>query len=120
MRLQAWNFGISDVAADDDENLSVLVQVRRHWASIRVGAFFDQDPDEQRTTVVHELIHVVQADMLDYFYPDPGSPHGGWRGPMAPDMISTIEAKVQLETERQADFLARLLAPLLPMPPEWP
>lgn len=115
MRLQAWDVEVLATPAYDEEALlETDPDPRRHWAPIRVGTFFEagNDADEQRQTCVHELIHVVQADLLHWAIV------GGWRLPLAPDAARAIEEGVRSRLEVQADFLARLIAPSMPAVPE--
>lgn len=115
MRLQAWDLEVSKKPADDhDTVLAIVTNPARNAATVFVGSFFEEQPLEQRQTAVHELIHLVQANLLEY------ADSFTWRRAIAPDVAAAIGDRIRAEAEIQADFLARLLAPSLPMPPVWP
>lgn len=115
MRLQAWDIVVGDQEPDGaDSILEVKPQPKRHHASVRVGSFFSEPQPEQRQTVVHELVHLVQGDLLWYLTEE------SWGLPLAPDQQRALQDRIHHELEVQADALARLLAPSMPMPPRWP
>jgi hypothetical protein len=121
MRLQAWDLAISKSAPETDGAiLTIEVQPARHSGLVRVGTFFDETLDEQRQTAVHELLHLVQAPMWDHFDLDAHDGRPTWSLPLAPDLSQRIMEFIHTDLERQADFLARMVAPTLPMPPKWP
>lgn len=119
MRLQAWDFEVVEQAAEDGAMLDIKPDPRTWWARVRVGSFFQHDgdihndPEEQRKAVVHELLHLPQADLLFWLE------QGTWKLPLAPDTAQHIEEKVLAEIEKQTEFAARLIAPNMPLPPEW-
>lgn len=115
MRLQAWDLEVVDKAPDDDDSiLSITPQPKRHYASVRVGSFFTESALEQRQTVVHEVAHLIQGDLLWYVDEEP------WVLTLAPDQARTMRERIHHELEVHADAYARLLAPYMPMPPRWP
>lgn len=120
MRLQAWDFEVGEAQAGARAALDITPDPGTWWASIRVGTFFDADPnlvngpEEQRQVAIHELLHLPQADLLRWLE------EGTWNKPLAPDVAESIRSRVVAELEKTTDFYARLIAPTLPLPPEWP
>lgn len=121
LRLQAWDFEVVEQPAEDGTMLDVKPDPRTWWARVRVGSFFQTDnveisnsPKEQRTAVVHELLHLVQADLMHWLQ------EGVWQKPLAPDLAETIRTRVMEETEKITEFSARLIAETVPLPPDWP
>jgi hypothetical protein len=119
MRLQAWDLEVNATdPAKDDAALDVTPNVRLHWATVRIGTFFDNGPqyvnnrDEKRRAVIHELVHLWQADLLYYIH------EGDWKLPLAPDVARSIEERIDHELEIQAEMCARALAPFMPYGPE--
>lgn len=120
LRLDAWDIEvIDDEPAEDSIHgtmLDITPQPLRWYASVRVGEYFDTryTSQEQRQVAVHEVLHLTQARTFE------------WLGqgilkewmPMATGML--IENLLREDLEIQTDFIARLLAPSLPLPPEWP
>lgn len=114
MRLQAWDIEVVQKPADAGSVLQITPDPRRHWAPVQVGTFFDVDADEQRQTCVHEIVHLVQADLWWWLM------NGDWRLPLAPDVAREIEERVRVGLEVQADFLARFIAPAIAgVPEDW-
>lgn len=115
MRLQAWDLEVSAESPDEDEVLlTISPNPARHFGRIRVGSFFEQDRREQRQTVVHELVHLIQADLWASLDSGPVS------GALYRVGLTWVSETVRRELEVQADAVARLIAPTMPMPPRWP
>lgn len=120
MRHNAWDVEVVDHPAVDGAGLDVKPDPRIWWARVRVGTYFDMGPDivnspeDQRQAAVHELLHLPQADLLRWLF------EGDWSKPLAPDVAQAIRSRVEDEIEKVTDFYARLIAPALPLPPEWP
>lgn len=115
MRLQAWDLEVVDHAPEEDDAiLTITPQPKRHYASVRVGTFFTERELEQRQTATHEVVHLVQGDLLWWLDNDP------WGLALAPDQRRVLQERIHYELEVQADALARVIAPTMPMPPRWP
>lgn len=115
MRLQAWDIEVIDKPAErPDSVLELIPHEARHLGTVRIGDFFDVDRQEQRQTAVHELVHLIQAGLWEYF--DDGTATEVLR----PTALEWISERVRAELEIQADAVARLLAPHMPDPPRWP
>lgn len=122
MRLSQWDLAISDDRAEDHNgestSLDIQPNIRLFFATVRIGSFFDNgdhlinNKDERRRAVVHELVHLHQAELMYWLE------HGDWKLPLSPDHARTIEEKVLHELEIQAELAARLIAPQMPYGPE--
>lgn len=114
LRLDAWDLHVSDKPAEDDAILDIDPDPRRWYARIRIGSFFD-DPgpthhaEEQRQAVVHELLHLVAADLSIY------TRAGYWRHSVSVDEANALECTVDDHVEKLIDFAARAIAPSLPL-----
>lgn len=115
-RLQAWTVEVGDHPPEDaGANLSVETQPDIWWAPIYVSdAFWDGTPNEQRRDVVHEMVHVVEANMWHWIN------HGIWRLSIAPDVRHAVEELYRFEMEKVTFALAQLLESQMPLPPEFP
>lgn len=117
MRLDAWDIGYGEGPPEEAGTaMDMFAQPTRWWVRLRVAdVFWTLPPEEQRHVVVHELVHVVQADLWYWFHE-----REEWRQPLAPALVALIEGRVREELENQADFLARVIARHVPPVPEWP
>lgn len=123
MRLGAWDIEVADrEPEEDDAVLSTDPDLSHHWAPIFVRVnpthklttvFWDETPSEQRHDLVHELIHIVQADMWLWVH------DGSWRHQLSQREFALVEEVFRERMESATDFLARLIAPTLPLPPAW-
>lgn len=115
LRLQAWEYHVLDDAPDNGNAiLSCQANPMRWGVSVWIGSFFEEPPLEQRQAVAHELVHVIQADLLWY------ATEGSWRNSHTFEVARLHEDRLKHELERQADFVARLIVHLLPEMPVWP
>lgn len=58
MGLKDWEVCLDEKPADSDAILSVSCWTGRHGCIIRMGqGFFEETPEEQRQSVIHEFIH---------------------------------------------------------------
>jgi hypothetical protein len=122
MGLTEWEIQVTDEPADDPEktSLEILPQPTVHWARVRVGGFFNDGgnaksgPEEQRITVVHELLHLTQARLMEWLQ------QGMLRNEMSPQSAHLVEALFQEEIEVMTDRTARMLARYMPPVPDWP
>jgi hypothetical protein len=122
MGLTEWDIVVTDEPAEDPEktSLEILPQPVVHYARIRVGGFFNDSgnnhsgPNEQRTTVVHELLHLTHARLMEWFQ------QGILRNEMSPQSAHLVETLFQEELEVMADRTARMLSRYMPPVPEWP
>lgn len=105
LRLRDWTIRVMDDEPEDkDAAASCQCIYGRKLANIRLaGSFLDDEPAEQRHTVVHELLHCHLDDAYWFAYGQlPGD--GGTR-----------EAFVRF-FEKGIDGLADAISPLLPLP----
>lgn len=115
MRLQAWDLAISEHSPESDSILEILPQSTRHNGAVRIGTFFSESRAEQRQTAVHELVHLIQAPLWEFF-----SEPAAWKEVTSADLAGHLTHRVHDELEVQADAIARLLSPRMPLPPAWP
>lgn len=115
LRLQAWDLSVSPHAPlKSDTILTIAPHGARHWASVRVGTFFDEPRIEQRQTAVHELVHLWQAELWEQV--DDGAIHDALHASGQGWVLQFVHDQLEV----QADAAARALAPSMPMPPRWP
>ena len=111
LRLTQWEIDVQFQYPDSEEALAESQVVRGRWvAMIRFNdKHFLNSPEEQRDTVVHELLHVVTAHERRvvwemYECPLPGDKSLAWKA-------------FDFEQEMVMDHLATVLGPHLPLPP---
>lgn len=115
MRLHAWDITVLDEPAKEPNSIiEVAPHGARHHGTMRLGSFFDENRSEQRQSIVHELVHLIQADLFEFF--QDGAAHQVLR----PAALEWIAERAFAEMEIHADATARLLAPHVPLPPAWP
>lgn len=117
LRLQAWDIEVLDTAPEDEEAvLAVDPDPRRWYVPIKVKdtTFFTETPEEQRQDVTHEIVHVILAEMWIFVYA------GSWRHQLSFREHTMVEEGFRHELEKATDFLARVISPTMPLPPEWP
>jgi len=109
--LSHWKVEVDKDTSDDDAWADIEVSDNLWEATLRVSAdFFDQTQLEQRRVIAHELIHIHYAgveravNMLN--------------GVLGSEGFAIFEKLFDVETERGADSLSKVLAPILPLPQE--
>jgi hypothetical protein len=88
----------------------------RYWARLTVHrkSFWRLSPEEQRNSVVHELVHLVHQPatrVIEY---------GKWREDLALPVWRDVHSEFVSGVELMTDHLANVFSPLMPLPPEWP
>lgn len=87
----------------------------RYVATIRFGpSFWNRSPDEQRATLVHELLHLHHVRLTDVIR------LGDWREQIGQAVYDGVYSSVKREAEYMVDALTSIVAEHAPMPPEWP
>lgn len=114
MRLQAWDVQVGDRPPEDPgATISTDPQPRRWWAPVFVAdSFWDQTRKEQRQDIVHELVHVATIQVWRFVH------FGEWRQELPRGLFVGVDNDFRERYEEAVDFLARLIAPSMPMPPE--
>ncbi len=114
LRLSQWEIYVQFQYPSREGALAESDTVRGRWvATIRFGdGHFLDAPQDQRNTVIHELLHVVTANERrvvweSYECPLPGDKSIAWKA-------------YDFEQEMVMDHLATVLAPFLPLPPSMP
>ena len=109
LNLGQWKIELEDSPCEDDALAEIEVSENLWQARIRVAySFFKEKPEEQRDTIVHELIHVHTAgiersrDRMEKILGELAWP--------------VFQASMENEVERAVDALAKIVAPTLPIP----
>lgn len=109
MNLGQWKIELSDVPSEEDALAEIEVSENLWQAKIRVAhGFFKEKQDEQRDTIVHELIHVHTAgierarDRMEKTLGDLAWP--------------IFQASMENEVERAVDALAKVVSQSVPLP----
>jgi len=109
--LAHWKIDVDKGTADDDCWADIEVSENLWEATLRVSAdFFEQTQVEQRRVIAHELIHVHYAGVeraVDTL-----------NGVLGQEGFAIFEKLFDVETERGADSLSRVVAITLPFPEE--
>lgn len=109
MNLGQWKIELSDTPCDEDSLADIEVSDNLWQAKMRVArSFFKEKPEEQRDTVVHELIHVHTAG-IERARDRMEKTLGELAWPI-------FQASMENEIERTVDALAKIVAPTLPVP----
>lgn len=110
LNLGQWRITISPQAPDDDALASCRVTSGQQLAAIRISpALIKADPEEQRDTILHELLHVhlwPLGEAVEHAFPALGTAAAG-----------VLEAAHDLAAERATDAIAVAIAPFFPLPP---
>lgn len=120
MGLAEWEIYVTPTPPDRECVLMVETRPVVAYARVFVGTFFDttgeyrNSPSEQRTAVVHELIHVHQARLHGWLREGVLSSH---MGVVTADMLAEF---IREDLEIQADRLAKIISRYMPPVPEWP
>ena len=109
LNLRQWRIKVSPDLPPDDSWADVEVSQNLWVATIRLSnEFFKEAPEHQRNILTHELLHVHNAAMERMV-----ERLEGVLGSQAYDILNGLW---DTETERVADALAPVIAPLLPLP----
>lgn len=110
MRLSHWHIEVPDVEPETDAWADVVRLQHAQDAVIRLSdQHFDNTPEQQRETIVHELLHCHLRDLI-------GVPQMIKQEISLP-LFAALGDRISHEEECLVDALAQLLAPLLPLPP---
>lgn len=114
LRLQAWDVEVGDRGPDDTEAVvAIQANSRLRWAPVFLAeSFWDEDPEEARLDLVHEFVHLILWDLWEFV------DGGAWLHQLAQPLFFQVKADNRERIEQATHFLARLLAPTLPMPPQ--
>lgn len=117
LRLDAWDVRLADEWPDDGEDVYAQIDpCEQRWiATLRLGSgFWDLPPEDQRNTIVHELLHLHHVRLTDV------TRLGAWRHQVGQALYDHLVDQVKREAELMVDALASVLAPFVPLPPAWP
>ncbi len=112
MGLRDWSISLGRYISDTGEyRAQITLHRQKDEAEVELSeAWFGRTPEEQRQTVVHELLHIHTARLcrtLTRFTEQVG-------GELATYLAKEHDEEEEIVIER----LARVLAPYLPLPPE--
>ena len=111
LNLGQWTISVSPLPPESADALaSCLVTSGQQHASIRLSqALIKADPEEQRSCLLHELIHIhlwPLGEVVEHAFPALGTTAAG-----------VLEAAHDLANERATDALSLAIAPFFPLPP---
>jgi hypothetical protein len=109
--LQHWDIRVGKKPPQNPNFAADCYRVPRMWVAWLHFAddFFAKDPEAQRETVVHELLHIVRsAEQTAVFEAFNGLDQTG---------RAWAWERFDHEQEFATDHLARVIAPFLPLPP---
>ena len=111
MGLGHWEITVSTESAPDDSWADIEVSTNLYHATIRFSPkLWDEKPEDVKRVVAHELIHIHQAG-VERLVETLEKPLGS----AAYEMLSTVW---DVESERSADSLSKVIAQLMPEPKE--
>lgn len=111
--LMSWNIEITDEPADPDDLVSSRVARNYEYARWRFAPeFWNESPEEQRSTLIHELVHLftqhAQDDLMSAF-----------ERAISKNEFRLSEPVHRRAHERVIDRIAEAIAPKYPVI-EWP
>ena len=109
MGLGHWEITVSPESAPDDSWADIEVSTNLYHATIRFSPkLWDEKPEDVKRVVAHELIHIHQAG-IERLVETLEKPLGS----SSYELVATVW---DVESERSADSLSKVLAQLMPEP----
>lgn len=112
LMLHHWKIRVSEKPPENPNFWASCYRVPCQWSAWLYFAddIFEQQPEQQRETVVHELLHIVRA--MEYV-----AVSEAYNGL---DQTGRAWAWERFDHEQEVttDHLARVIAPFMPLPPE--
>lgn len=110
MELRDWTIGTMHRPADDGKAASCVCTYGQKKINVFLGLRFDDDsPEEQRVTLVHELLHAHLAGAHRLLIDAQANVRKTW--------IDQLECAVRVQHEYAVDAIADIVAKYLPLPP---
>lgn len=111
-RLQGWDVVIDNTLPDSDRVVAQCRYTQTLWkAHLRFSdRHFTDSPEEQRATVAHELMHIVDANRLT-------AESQAIEG-LSATAQEWARERNEHEMERMIEHTALIIAPFLPLPPK--
>jgi len=110
--LDHWNIAIQCAPCSDDAKAECWRAVHQYQAKLRFSdEWFDADPEEQRQTLIHELLHCHLRPVWEV-----------WQmveAPLGTTAWGMFSRMSEIAEETTVDGLARAIAPLFPLPQPW-
>lgn len=104
MRLKDWSIDIVETPSDDGAEASVWFSDYYRQANVRLSEdFLDGEPEVQRATLVHELLHclIQRVDVL-----------------VTNETEGSLKRAIKRDLEYTVEELAQVIAPHMPLPPD--
>lgn len=113
LRLHQWTIEVQFQYPNSESAIAESDVVRGRWlGTIRFNdVHFQHPPEEQRNTVVHELLHIVTCNERRVVWE-------AYECEVPGEKKSVAWKAYDFEQEMVMDHLAAVLAPFLPLPPK--
>lgn len=115
--LRHWCIDIPDEWPDEGEDIIAGIDPceGRYVATLRFGTFWTVSREEQRSAVVHELLHLHHVRVTDIVR------LGDYRQELGERLYNHFVGEVKREAEYMVDALTSLLEDTVALPPRrWP
>jgi hypothetical protein len=110
MELRDWTISTAHRPSVEDANAEVECVYGKKTAIISLSLGFDgRSPEENRTTMVHELIHCHLAALDQHMRDARGNANKAW--------VQQLESTVNVHQEYAVQALADVISPFMPLPP---
>lgn len=111
MGLSEWTVQIEEAPAPDDCHAQIVCVDGRRIAKLELAHSFDKLPiDQQRHTLVHELLHVIEEESAQVLFK--------LRTHLGDPVFNIVWDQYVLRREYMVDHLADLIAPNMPPVPK--
>jgi hypothetical protein len=111
--LKDWVFVLRRESSDEGTRAQIHLSDKKTEAAITLcERWFVRTPEEQRQTLVHELLHAHTARLCRVVT--------RLKDQVGGETVGYVDAALDEEEEIAIDTLSRILAPFMPLPPEVP
>jgi hypothetical protein len=111
--LRDWVVELGRESTDEGSRAQIAINRERNMGTVTLcDRWFIRTPEEQRTTIVHEMLHLHSARLCRVMTRLQDEVEG--------DGVRYAANAHNEEEEIMVDALARAIAPFLPLPPEVP
>lgn len=103
---------IHEEPTEEEVDATIEPVDNRHVANLNVGwDFWRKDPEDQRATIVHELLHLLHRDASDVIR------NGAWRQEVPYSLYNTVWEQYRTLIEICVDDLTTIISQFMPLPP---